>query len=105
MRGGSVKSYVIPVLAAAAVALGACKNGQNNARDTTGMPNNSAAGSVSTPGSGLGPGASTGAVMPGTATPGAAGAATPGTGVTGTGTAGTTTPMDTSRDTTRKRQP
>ncbi len=102
-----MKPYVITALAATAVALSACRNGPNNARDTTGMPNNSAAGSVY-PGSGLGPGASTGTVTPGAATPTPATPvpANPGATTPGATTPGATPyPTDTSRDTTRKRQP
>ena len=90
-----MKPYVITALAATVVALAACRNGPNNARDTTGLPTSSAAGSVN-PGSGLGPGASAaapGMAAPSATTPGAAGATS------------TPYPTDTSRDTTRKRQP
>lgn len=79
-----MRLYMIPAFAAAAVALGACKNGPNNARDTTGMPNNSAAGSVG-PGSGLGPGATTNVAAPVDTM--------------------RDTMRDTTRDTTRKRHP
>lgn len=58
-----MRLYMIPAFAAVVVVFGACKNGPNNARDTTGMPNNSAAGSVG-PGSGLGPGATTNVAPP-----------------------------------------
>jgi len=79
----SKASFVAPTLAIAAVcALGACRNGPKNYRDTTGYTENSAAGQVQlTPGTGATGGAtidSTGTGAAATTGVGVAGSALPG---------------------------
>lgn len=87
-------SLMTPTLAiAAACALGACRNGPKNARDTTGYNENSAAGQVQIAPGTAGTG---GATMDST---GAGTAATTGTGVAGSALPGAVSPDSTVMDT------
>lgn len=93
----SKASLMAPTLAIAAVcALGACRNGPKNYRDTTGYTENSAAGQVQiAPGTG----ATGGATMDSTGT---GAAATTGTGVAGSALPGAISADTSATDTTKK---
>jgi len=88
-------SFITPTLAIAAVcALGACRNGPKNYRDSTGYNENSAAGQVQpAPGTGATGGATVDSTGTGTA-------ATTGAGVAGSALPGAMTPDTTAMDST-----